>query len=183
MITGSKTLQKIGGFASMAGGLGMGASALSGAAAAGSATKAASAGFSAFPASGGAASTMANIGNIADAGSSITSGMNSAAGVLSNAAGAVKSDNANVIQRMNELLEKYDTTANILGGMGQGFVEYQGHKLQQEQNDILKDKFSFEKDQYNTKQTNRAAVPTLPSSIGSGIRKADGTPLLNMGTR
>lgn len=180
MATGSKTLQKIGMIGGMVGGLGMGASALSGAATAGGATKAASAGFSAFPSSGGAAATMSNIGSIAEVGKgAITAGVNSAAGVLP---AATKTGSTNVVQRMNELLKKYDTTANILGGMGQGFVDYQQNKIRKEQNNLLKSKFDFEKEQYNKKQSNLAAVPTIPSSIGSGIRRADGSPLLNMGT-
>lgn len=185
-VTGSKTLQKIGMYGGMVGGLGQGASMLSNAAkganAAGTVSRAASSGFQSFPSSAGAGATAANIGSVAEMGKDALSmgNINSVTGMLPKTMGA---DNKNVIQRMNELLTRYDTTANVLAGLGQGYVMYKGNELKKEQIGIYRDRFNLEKQQYDTQQANRAAVPTLPSLGQGGIRRADGTPLLNMGAR
>lgn len=196
--TGSKTLQKIGMFGGMVGGLGQGASMLSraagGASAAGSAASrastAAAIGAKPFPTTGGA---MATMGNVADTGILNTTAQNAAKGASQlwlgdNAANAVTNTLGSVYQanggaagissaeRIKDFLTRYDMTANVLGGLGYGYMQHQDNKLRQDQNDLMRDKFDLEKEMYNTQQSNRAFVPKL------GLKNASGA-LLNVGGR
>jgi hypothetical protein len=179
MVTGSKTLQKIGGVTSMLGGLGKGGMALSKGMGASSLAKGAT----------GATTTSSSFSKnflpsgaqaISDAASS--SGIQKTANeVMGNSSSIIpemaSNGSTDIRQRMKELLGKYDTTANVLAGLGQGFIMNEQNKLAKEELGIHKDKLEFEKQMYNTQQSNRANVPVLPA-IGGGIRRADGTPLL-----
>lgn len=197
--TGSKTLQKIGMFGGMVGGLGQGASMLSraagGASAAGSAASrastAAAIGAKPFPTTGGA---MATMGNVADTGILNTTAQNAAKGagqlwLSDNAANTVTNTLGSVQQaagapglssaeRIQDFLKRYDQTGyilpNIIGGLGAGYYDYQKYKIDQDMVGLARDKFDFEKSMYDTQQRNKAFVPTL------GLKKANGG-LLNVG--
>jgi hypothetical protein len=182
MATGSKTLQKIGMFGGMVGGLGQGASALArggmGAAtsAASAASKPASAmsfAESAFPAGMEAISKAASKEGITKTANSILNGSTSG-GLIKDVASTGSTD---IRQRMNELLGKYDTTANVLAGMGMGYVQHEENKLAKERIGVEKDALQLQRDKFTTEQANRANVPLI-SSLGQGIKKADGSPLL-----
>ena len=198
--TGSKTLQKIGMFGGMVGGLGQGASMLSraagGASAAGSAASrastAAAIGTKPFQAPSNA---MAAMGGAAETGILNTTAQNAAKGASQlwlgdNAANAVTNTLGSVYQanggaagissaeRIRDFLKRYDQTGsilpNVMGGLGAGYYDYQKYKIDRDMVGLARDKFDLEKEMYNTQQRNKAFVPTL------GLKKANGG-LLNVG--
>lgn len=200
-VTGSKTLQKIGMYGGMVGGLGQGASMLSraagGASAAGNAASrastAAAIGAKPFPTTGGAMATMGNVAdtgilniterNAAKGAGQLWLGDNAAANSVINTLGSVYEANGgpagiSSAERIKDFLKRYDQTGyilpNIIGGLGAGYYDYQKYKIDQDMVGLARDKFDFEKSMYDTQQRNKAFVPTL------GLKKANGG-LLNVG--
>jgi len=157
MITKSKTLQKIGGMTALVGGLGMGASALAGgfggaaAGAGGAAT-----GGSLFAKGANQLNAAAGAGGAATGGSLFAQGANQL-----NAAGAVTpAVDASSMGRVSEFFTKYNTTANILGGMAQGYGQYQSAKMQQE---VPRKQLQLDQDKWDQRQANMGATSTIPN--------------------
>lgn len=166
MITKSKTLQKVGGITSMIGGLGMGANALMGGTAAATGASGAATGSSLF-AKG--ANALNSAGQAATAGAATGGGIFAEGASKLNAAASVQDMGS--IARVQDFLTRYDRTANILGGMGQGYAAYQTEKMRQE---VPKERLDLDRDQWEQKQRNMGATSTIPNlrnlqSTGGGL--------------
>lgn len=186
MVTGSKTLQKVGAVTGMVGGLGAGAGMLArgmggmntASAALNTGSQAASrtaqmdtfaknawgAGAKTTPStmqglanSGMLRTASSNMPSIAQAGQS-SSGIGAAQGAMQGdmQAGITGSP----IDRYNSLIGKYDRTSAILGGVAGGLETYMYAKMMQEPQ--MK-RLEFEKDQANITRQNQAAVPNMQS--------------------
>lgn len=185
MLTGSKTLQKVGAITGMVGGFGMAGSALSkGMGAANTASAALNVGgqpgraaqMDTFAKNAwGAGGTMtpntmqglSNSGMLRTASASMPSiaqpGQSSSgiAQAVNPVQGGMDAGMTGTpIDRYNSLLGKYDRTSAILGGVAGGLENYMYMKMQQEP--AMK-RLEFEKDQTNLTRSNQAAVPTMQS--------------------
>jgi hypothetical protein len=174
MVTGSKTLQKIGTGFSMAGGVGMGASALSGMNASrvtgggsksmgilqtdnidemlSTSIKGKSGGLSTFNPSKADTSSMNNF-------------QSASKGIGSNQAGMTNFDpeiEKNFFQRANDTLTKHNSLLNIAGGMGEAYMVNERMDLERE---LLDKKLGFEQQLVDRVNTNNGTPLNINPSF------------------
>lgn len=179
-ITGSKTLKKIGSIGGVVGGLGMGAAGLAGGYSASQATQTlGGAGNTVSGLTGGAtpAQPVQAVGGTPD---TINNMLQPArventfqAQPISKIgeAAANTSDVQSLMERAHSMLKRYDTAANILAGVGQGFSQYQSAQMQQQS---AKERLKLEREMFEAKQRGLSATPQVAPLGQQGIRTYQG---------